>query len=45
MEIDGTMDKFNIRRTVTDRPFAMQICQGCTFDPKKKNPYWHWPCS
>ena len=26
--------------TVTDGPFAVQICRGCTVDPKKKNPYW-----
>ena len=26
--------------TVTDGPFAVQICQRCTLDPKKKNPYW-----
>ena len=25
---------------VTDRPFAVQICQRCTIDPKKENPYW-----
>ena len=24
----------------SDRPFAVQICQGCMFVPKKKNPYW-----
>ena len=30
----------NNRRTVTDGPFAMQICRGCMVDHKKKNPYW-----
>ena len=30
----------NIHHTVTDGPFAVQICHRCTFDPKKKNPYW-----
>ena len=29
----------NIRR-MTDGPFSAQIFQGCTFDPKKENPYW-----
>ena len=29
----------NICCTVTDGSFAVQICQRCTFDPKKKNPY------
>ena len=29
----------NICRAVTDGPFAVQICQGCTVDFKKKNPY------
>ena len=28
VEIDGTVDNSNIRRTVTDGPFAMQICQS-----------------
>ena len=30
----------NIRRTVTDMAFAMQICQRCIVDPKNENPYW-----
>ena len=25
---------------MTDGPFAVQICQGCMVDHKKKNPYW-----
>ena len=39
----GQWTNSNNRRTdgtVTDGPFAMQICPGCTVDPKKKNPYW-----
>ena len=36
----GKRTNSNIRRTVTYAPFAMQLCQRCTFDPKKKNPYW-----
>ena len=30
----------NIRRAVTDEPFSVEICQGCTFNPKNENPYW-----
>ena len=31
----------NICHEVTDGPFCAQIYQGCTFDSKKENPYWH----
>ena len=31
----------NIHRAVTAMPFSTQICQGCTFDHKKENPYWY----
>ena len=30
----------NIRRAVTDGLFSAEICQGCTFNPKKEIPYW-----
>ena len=36
----GKRTNSNIHRTVTDGPFAMQICPRCTFNPGKKNPYW-----
>ena len=36
----GQLTNSNICRTVTEGPFTLQICQRCTFDPKKKNPYW-----
>ena len=40
MEIDGRWTNSNIRTAVTDGPFAVQICQRCTFDPKKEIPCW-----
>ena len=33
----GKRTNSNIHCTVTDGPFAMQVCQRCTFDPKKKS--------
>ena len=33
----GKRPNSNIRHTVTDGPFTVQICQRCMFDPKKKN--------
>ena len=36
----GQWTNSNNRRSVTDGPFAVQICRGCTDDHKKKNPYW-----
>ena len=37
LEIDGKVDKL---KKNPYRPFAIQICQRCTFDPKKEIPYW-----
>ena len=37
----GKRTNSNIHQTVTDGPFAVQICHRRTFYPKKKNPYWH----
>ena len=34
----GKWTHSNICHAVTDGPFAVQICQRCTFDPKKENP-------
>ena len=36
----GQWTNSNNCHTVTDGPFAVQKCQGCTVDHKKKNPYW-----
>ena len=36
----GKWTNSNNHSAVTDRSFAIQICQGCTVDPKKKNLYW-----
>ena len=36
----GQRTNSNNHHTVTDGPFAVQICQGCMGDHKKKNPYW-----
>ena len=40
----GHWTNSNIRHTVTNGLFALQICQRCTLDPKKKNPYWSIRC-
>ena len=37
----GQWTNSNNHRTVTDGRFVVKICQGCTVDHKKKNPYWH----
>ena len=39
----GMLTNSNIHPAVTDGHFAMQICQGCMVDLKKKNPYWNSP--
>ena len=36
----GQWTNSNIRRTVTDGPFLRENMSKCTFNPKKKNPYW-----
>ena len=36
----GMRTNSNIRHTVTNGPFAVQICQRCKFVSKKKNLYW-----
>ena len=36
----GKWTNSNNHSAVTDRCFAVQICQGCRVDPKKKNLYW-----
>ena len=36
----GLWTNSNICHTVTDGPFAVQICQRCKLDPEKKNSYW-----
>ena len=36
----GQWTNSNIRHTVTDGPFLRANMSKCTFDPKKKNPYW-----
>ena len=40
MEIDGTVDKFKYSPQSDDGPFRHANMSRCTFDPKKKNPYW-----
>ena len=35
----GKCTNSNIHRAVTDGPFSVEICQGCTFNPKKEIPY------
>ena len=36
----GQWTNSNIRRTVSDGPFCHANMSRCTYDPKKKNPYW-----
>ena len=36
----GQCTNSNNRHTVSGGPITVQICQGCTVDPKKKIPNW-----
>ena len=40
----GQWTNSNIRHTVTDGPCLSVNMSKCTFNPKKKNPYWSKVC-
>ena len=42
MRLMGKWTNSNICSEVTGGSFAVQICQRCTFDPKKEIPYWRY---